>query len=78
MSIIWRIIGAVSIIFGNNRQEKKIPESIIGRFWSKVDLSLVVGQVLVGACSVGFFSNLYYQGTNVAGYIVFALVKDIN
>ena len=31
----------------------------------------VVGQVFVGTCSVGLFSDLYdYQGTNVAGYIV--------
>ena len=37
-------------------------------------LNLVVGQVFVGVCSVGFFSNLYYQGTNVASYTVFALV----
>ena len=39
-------------------------------------LNLAVGQVFVGTCtcSVGFFSDLYYQGTNVAGYIVFALV----
>ena len=45
---------------------------------SECSLNLVVGQVFVGACSVyiyvGFFSDLYYQGTNVAGYIVFALV----
>ena len=43
---------------------------------SECSLNLVAGQVFVGACSVyvGFFSDLYYQGTNVAGYIVFALV----
>ena len=43
---------------------------------SECSLNLVVVQVFVGACSVGSFSNLYYQGiyTNVAGYIVFALV----
>ena len=41
---------------------------------SECSLNLVAGQVFVGACSVGFFSNLYYQGTNVVGYIVFALV----
>ena len=35
------------------------------------------GQVIVGACSVGFFSDLYYQGTNVAGYIVFALLLTL-
>ena len=44
---------------------------------SECSLNLVVGQVFVGACSVGFFSDLYYQGTNVAGYIVFALVVSI-
>ena len=27
---------------------------------------VVVDQVFVGAYSVGFFSDLYYQGTNVA------------
>ena len=32
---------------------------------------LVVGQVFVGAC--GFISDVYLQGTNVAGYFVFAL-----
>ena len=41
---------------------------------SECSLNLVAGQVFVGACSVGYFSDLYYQGTNVAGYIVFALV----
>ena len=41
---------------------------------SECSLKLVAGQVFVGACSVGFFSGLYYQGTNIAGYIVFALV----
>ena len=41
---------------------------------SECSLNLVAGQVFVGACSVGFFSDLYYQGANVAGYIVFALV----
>jgi len=41
---------------------------------SECSLNLVAGQVFVGACSIGFFSDLYYQGTNVAGYIVFALV----
>jgi len=46
---------------------------------SECSLNLVADQVFVGACSVGFFSDLYYQvtnvaGTNVAGYIVFALV----
>ena len=30
--------------------------------------------LFVGACFIGFFSNLYYQGTNVAAYIVFAIV----
>jgi len=44
---------------------------------SECSLNLVAGQVFVGACSVGFFSNLYYQGTNVAGYIVFALVTIV-
>jgi len=29
--------------------------------------------IFVGACSVGFYSDLYYQDANVAGYIVFAL-----
>jgi len=43
---------------------------------SECSLNLVAGQVFVGTCSVGFFSDLYYQGTNVAGYIVFALVKS--
>ena len=38
-------------------------------------LNLVADQVFVGACSIGFFSDLYYQGTNVSGYIVFALVE---
>ena len=41
---------------------------------SECSLNLVAGEVFVGACSVDFFSDLYYQGTNVAGYIVFALV----
>jgi len=41
---------------------------------SERSLNLAVDQVFVGACSIGFFSDLYYQGTNVAGYIVFALV----
>ena len=41
---------------------------------SECSLNLVAGQVFVGACSVGFFSDLYYQGTNVSGYIDFALV----
>ena len=41
---------------------------------SECSLNFVAGQVFLGACSVGFFSDLYYQGTNVAGYIVFALV----
>ena len=41
---------------------------------SEGSLNLVAGPVFVGACSVGFFSDLYYQGTNVAGYNVFALV----
>ena len=41
---------------------------------SECSLNLVAGQVFVDACSVGFFSDLYYQGTDVAGYIVFALV----
>ena len=43
---------------------------------SECSLNLVAGQVFVyvGACPVGFFSDLYNQGTNVAGYIVFALV----
>ena len=41
---------------------------------SECSLNLVAGQVFVGACSIGFFSDFYYQGTNVAGYIVFALV----
>ena len=36
---------------------------------SECSLNLVVGQVFVGACSVGFFSILYYKGTNVAGYV---------
>ena len=41
MSIIWRIIGAVSIILGIiGKKKKEIPESIIGRFWSIIDLSL--------------------------------------
>ena len=43
---------------------------------TECSLNLVPGQVFVGACSVGFFSDLYYQGTNVAGYIVFALVTN--
>ena len=29
-------------------------------------LNLIAGQVFVGACSVGFFSDLYYQGTEQA------------
>jgi len=37
-------------------------------------LNRVAGQVFVGACSIVFFSDLYYQGTNVAGYIVFVLI----
>ena len=41
MSIIWRIIRAVSIILGIIGK-KKIPESIMGRFWSIIDLSLLV------------------------------------
>jgi len=41
---------------------------------SECSLNFVAGQVFVGACSIGFFSDLYYQDTNVAGYIVFALV----
>ena len=41
---------------------------------SECNLNLVAGQVFVGACSVGFFSDLYYQCANVVGYIVFALV----
>ena len=41
ISIIWRIIGAVSIILGIiGKKKKEIPESIIGRFWSIIDLSL--------------------------------------
>ena len=44
---------------------------------SECSLNLVAGQVFVGACSVGFFSDLYYQGTNVAGYIVFALIFQV-
>ena len=44
---------------------------------SECSLNLLAGQVFVGACSVGFFSDLYYQGTNVAGYIVFALVNMV-
>ena len=40
---------------------------------SECSLNLVVGQVFVGTCSVDFFSDLYYQGTNTAGYIVFVL-----
>jgi len=45
---------------------------------SECSLNLVAGQVFVGTCSVGFFSNLYYQGTNVAGYIVLTLVHIHN
>ena len=41
---------------------------------SECSLNLVASQVFVGACSVGFFSDLYYQGTIVAGYIALALV----
>jgi len=43
---------------------------------SECSLNLVAGQVFVCVCCIGFFSDLYYQGTNVtvAGYIVFALV----
>jgi len=37
MSIIWRIIGAVSIILA---RKKEIPDSIIRRFWSIIDSSL--------------------------------------
>ena len=44
---------------------------------SECSLNLVAGQVFVGACSVGFFNDLYYQGTNVAGYIVFALYNYV-
>ena len=44
---------------------------------SECSLNLVAGQVFVGACSVGFFSDHYYQGTNVAGYIVFALAMIV-
>ena len=41
MSIIWRIIGAVSIILGIiGKKKKEIPESIIGRFWSIIDLKI--------------------------------------
>ena len=42
MSIIWRIIGVVSIILGiiGKIRRKEISESIIGRFWSIIDLSL--------------------------------------
>ena len=36
---------------------------------SECSLNLVGGQVFVGACSVGFFSNLYYQSTNVASLL---------
>ena len=39
MNIIWKMIEAVSIILRINKQEK-IPESIIGRLWSIIDLSL--------------------------------------
>jgi len=46
MSIIWRIIGAMSIILGIIGKKKEIPESIIGRFWSIIDLSLVTVKVL--------------------------------
>ena len=42
---------------------------------SECSLNFFAGQVFVGAFSVGFFSDLYYQGTNVAG---FALVKDFS
>ena len=43
MNIIWRIIGAVSIILGIiGKKKKEIPESITGRFWSIIDLSLLV------------------------------------
>ena len=44
MSIIWRILEAGSIILeiiGIDNKKKEIPESIIGRFWSIIDLSLV-------------------------------------
>jgi len=33
---------------------------------SECSLDLVAGQVFVGACYVGFFRDLYYQGINVA------------
>ena len=42
MRIVWRIIGAVSIILGIIGKEiKKFhAESKVGRFWSIIDLSL--------------------------------------
>ena len=48
--------------------------------WSECSLNLVAGQVFVGARSVGFFSDLYYQGTNVAEVvckIIFSIAIQI-
>jgi len=53
----------------------RIEIHVCGFSCSECSLNLVAGQVFVGACSVGFFSDLYYQGTNVTGYIAFALVN---
>jgi len=52
MSIIWRIIGAVSLILGiiGKKKKEEIPESITGRFWSIIDLSLYT-HLNVNLCS---------------------------
>ena len=44
VSIIWRIIGVESIILGiiGKKKENKIPESIIGTFWSIIHLNLLL------------------------------------